>query len=138
LWLGRIDADLALQLGLMAPEDEREPRRQLTTRDVAKVNKAWILPMSYAEAVPVPHAKLFMMVLAAKSGRMPGGFKWEDVGARLYGKRWGTARCDATTDALRMRYDACLRCVALRIVSWEIGLSPAPTERLSSNSSQSG
>ena len=121
LWLGRIDAELALELGLMAPEDEREPRRQLTTRDVAKVNQAWVFPLCYAEAVPRVHTKLFMAVLAAKAGRMPGGFKWEDVGARLYGKRWGTARCDATSDALRMRYEACLRYVAIRIAMWEIG-----------------
>ena len=125
LWLGRIDAELALELGLMAPEDAREPRRQLTTRDVARVNRAWVFPLCYAEAVPVPHTRLFMAVLAAKAGRMPGGFKWEDIGARLYGQRWGTARCDATTDALRMRYEACLRCVGMRIVSWEVGMGLA-------------
>jgi hypothetical protein len=46
---------------------------------------------------------------------MPGGFKWSDIGARLYGKAWGTARCDATTDALRLRYEASLRCVGMRV-----------------------
>ena len=121
LWLGSIPADLALELGLAMAEDAPEPRQQLTTRDVALVERAWLVDLHLAEAVPGPHKRLFITVLAAKAGRMPGGFKWEDIGARLYGKAWGTARCDATSDALRMRYEACLRCVAMRMALWAIG-----------------
>lgn len=121
LWLGSIPADLALELGLAMADDAPEPKVQLSQRDVAKVERAWLVDLHLAEAVPAPHKRLFITVLAAKAGRMPGGFKWEDIGERLYGRNWGTARCDATTDALRMRYEACLRCIAVRMAMWAIG-----------------
>ena len=117
--LGWIDAELALKLGLTMPEPPPEPRTQLGPREMAKLHRAWFAPLCLAEAVPSPHRRLTMAVIAAKAGRMPGGFRWEDVGAALYGKRWGTARCDATSDALRMRYEAAMRCVAIRIAVWE-------------------
>lgn len=116
-----IDAELALELGIEQREDAPEPRPQMGPREVAKVERAWLVDLCLAEAVPAAHRRLFITVLGAKAGRMPGGFKWEDIGARLYGKAWGTARCDATTDALRMRYEACLRCVAVRLAMWAIG-----------------
>jgi hypothetical protein len=101
------------------------PRLQLSRREYERCRRAWWAQLCYAEAVPWVHGRLFMTVIAAKAGRMPGGFRWEDVGARLYGKAWGTARCDATSDALRMRYEACLRCVAIRIAVWECGAAAA-------------
>jgi hypothetical protein len=100
-------------------DPDAAPRLQLGKADVERMERAWVHELCYAEAVPVHHQKLFMTVLAAKAGRQPGGFRWEDVGEKLYGRAWGTARCDATTDALRMRYAACLGCIGVRWLMWQ-------------------
>lgn len=100
-------------------DHDAAPRLQLGRREVAKVERAFLAELCLAEAVPPAHLRLFATVIAAKAGRLPGGFKWQDIGARLYGRSWGTARCDATTDTLRSRYEACLGRVAVRMAVME-------------------
>ncbi len=127
-WLGSIPADLALELGLEVPEESAEPRLQLSSRDVAKVRRAWwgdscfaravhdhMLKRGESEAAIRERAQLVMMVVAAKSGRMPGGFKWEDIGRRIYGRDWGRARCGVSKDGLRMRYNTAMNWIGHRI-----------------------
>lgn len=118
-WLGMADAELALDLGLALPEAERAPLRQLGRREMELVERAWFRTGCLAEAPLPQHRGLFAMVIATKAGRMPGGFKWEDIGKRLYGKAWGTARCDMTTDRLRSRFEASLGRVAVRLMVLE-------------------
>lgn len=101
---------------------EAAPRVQLGRREVAKVERAFLVDRCLASAVPEHLQRLFSAVIAAKAGRLPGGFKWADVGARLYGRDWGTARCDMTTDTLRSRYEACLGKVAVRMGALDAAL----------------
>lgn len=115
-WLGSIDPELALELGLMLPDDAPPPRLQLGRAEVARVERAFVRPDCLAEAVPAAHRRLFMAVIRAKAGPLPGGFRWGDIGRALYGRDWATARSPATSDALRMRYQAALGAVGVRLV----------------------
>lgn len=99
---------------------EATPRTSLGRREVARVERAFVVPLCLAEAVPAPHRRLFMMVIAAKAGRMPGGFQWSDIWERM-----GARKCGTTSDGLRARYEAALRCVAIRIATWAIASGEA-------------
>lgn len=99
--------------------DDAAPAPGLSSREVARVNRAFLNDLCLVEAIPAPARQLCGVVVSMKAGRLPGGFEWADVGKALYGRRWGTARCDVTADALRARYEAALRCVAIRMAVWE-------------------
>lgn len=114
-WLGTIDAELALELGLAAPDDAPAPRPQLGRREMALVRRAWWQRDCLAEAVLPEHRKLFAMVIAAKAGRQPGGFRWSDIWVRF----GGNPRCGFTKDTLRSRYEASLGRVAVRLALLE-------------------
>jgi hypothetical protein len=116
---GMIDAELAVELGMAVQDDPTPPRTALGKREVAKVERAFLCADCLTEAVPLAHARLFMLVIAAKAGRLPGGFRWADIGRALYGRDWATARCDGTTDVLARRYEAALGAVGVRLALWE-------------------
>lgn len=109
-WLGTVDPELALELGLAMPEPDAAPRPQLGRREMALVDRAWLRSGCLAEAVLPQHRRLFALVIATKAGRQPGGFKWSDIW-----QRFGGRACGATSDALRARYEASLGRVAVRL-----------------------
>ena len=111
-WLGMIDHELAMKLGLIVPDDVPAPRTQLGRREMALVDLAWLRRDCLAEAVLPAHRRLFALVIATKAGRQPGGLRWSDIWVRF----GGNPRCGFTSDGLRSRYEASLGRVAVRLM----------------------
>lgn len=117
------DADDAFWLDFdpatVAREDRPEPRIAMSRKNVERMQAVWLRPGCLVEAIRIEDRKLVATVAARKAGRMPGGFRWEDVWQALRGRlpsiqRKGEVR-KVTSDDMRKRYEAALgRMRALR------------------------
>lgn len=79
------------------------PRLQLGRREMAIVGRVFLDPGCLVMEIAEANRRLVALVLARKAGRMPGGFRWEDVWEAMGGRSSHT-----TTDALRVRYERVL------------------------------
>lgn len=107
------------------PDPEARPRVWLNRREMARVGRAFWDARCLIEAVGARDADLVGVVIAAKAGRLSGGFQWSDVWERMgrvlpvrqtgegEHRAWQTER--ATSDAMRMRYERALGRVARRL-----------------------
>lgn len=97
-------------------DSEAQPRSVLSRRELALVERVFLLPGSLAEQLGADARRLVGMVVAMRARPDAGGFRWEAVWRRIGGKASGT-----TTDALRRRYDRALARLAV--------IEDAPMER---------
>lgn len=93
---------------------EAEPRMPMGRREMALIDRVYgIASRRYLlDTVLIRDRPLVRLVLLRKAGRLPGGFRWEDVWEALGGKRSG-----ATTDGLRKTYERCLDRLAARAIA---------------------
>ena len=86
------------------------PRRRLSRRDMAQLDRTLLGERAAVLAVPDGQRSLLGRVLAMKLWPRAGGFQWADVWLAEGGRR-----CGVTSDALRMRYERALARVARRL-----------------------
>jgi hypothetical protein len=80
-------------------------RPQLTRRQAELVATVFTVPRCLSLAVRPRDRRLMASVLKAKAGRLPGGFRWEDIWQQLP----RAEQRKVTTAALRDRYEQGLR-----------------------------
>lgn len=114
-------------------DEDSEPRRPLSRREVARVYRMWIDKGCIVEAIRAEDRKLVALVAARKAGRMPGGFRWEDIWQALRGRlprfRYDdegqiieTVLIRVTSDAMRKRYEAAIERLSARMTLAQFGV----------------
>jgi hypothetical protein len=96
--------------------DEVEARPQLRRSDVHRVEAMFLRPGCHAEQIDRRDRRLVATVIGRKAGRLPGGFRWEDIWEALRGQlATGASESDGrpklrkvTSDAMRKRYELAL------------------------------
>lgn len=104
------------------PDDE-EPRQQLRRSEVERVEAMFLRPGCHVETLDRRDRKLVAVVVARKAGRLPGGFRWDDIWEALRGQlATGATESDGrprlrkvTSDAMRKRYEQAIDRLAVLV-----------------------
>lgn len=96
--------------------DEVAPAPQLRRAEVRRVEAMFLADGCHAETIALRDRQLVAFVVMRKAGRLPGGFRWDDVWQGLRGLlATGAVGEDGqlvlrkvTSDAMRVRYDRAL------------------------------
>ena len=97
--------------------DAPVPRTGLGRREMARVERMFLDQGCIVSNIAPKDRKLVATVVTRKAGRMPGGFRWDDIWTTLRGRLPNASgeSVKVSSDRMRARYEDALRRVALAL-----------------------